>query len=132
MALTHGVQKVETIPGKKIIKSGAVGTTNVEEVQWLTHTMKSLAEPWQTSGWAYIVDITKMDPVSPDVSAELVNLHKVLGDANCKAMAFVDYCAFVTAVQANQHQKQADNGIPQAHFKTDEEAIAWIETIISK
>ena len=130
MALTNGAQKVETIPGKRVVKSGATGSTTVEEVKWLTETLLSLTSSWQSSGWAYIVDITKMDPVTPDISAELVNLHKAFGQANCKAMAFVDYCSFVTAVQANQHQKQADNEILQAHFKTDEEALAWIDTIL--
>lgn len=34
-----GAQTVETIAGKKIIKSGAVGSTTLDEIKWLTKTL---------------------------------------------------------------------------------------------
>ncbi|MBQ3078249.1 MAG: hypothetical protein IJC43_10355 [Clostridia bacterium] len=130
MKKTHGAQTVETYPGKKIIKSGAVGATNAEEVRWLTQTLVSTAAPWKSSGWGYVCDISKMSPVTPDVSAELVDLHKKLTEAGCKAMAFVDFGSFVTAAQAKQHQQKSNTGIQEGHFKKEADAIAWIDTIV--
>jgi len=130
MKKTHGAQTVETYPGKRIIKSGAVGATNAEEVRWLTQTLVSTAAPWKSSGWGYVCDITKMSPVTPDVSAELVGLHKQLTAAGCKAMAFVDFGSFVTAAQAKQHGQQSKTGIQEGHFKKEEDALAWINTIL--
>ena len=130
MKQTHGAQTVETIPGKRIVKSGAVGATNAEEVRWLTQTLVSAAMAWRTAGWAYIVDISKMSPVTPDVSAELVTLHQKLTAAGCKAMAFLDFGAFVTATQAKQHQQQSKSGIQEGHFRTEADAIAWIDKIL--
>ena len=130
MNATHGTQTVQTIPGKRVVKSGAVGATNVEEVKWLTDTLVSAATSWKNSGWAYIVDISKMSPVTPDVSHELVELHKKLSAAGCKAMAFVDFGSFVTAAQAKKHQKQSNSSIQEGHFKTDAEALEWIDTIL--
>ena len=125
-----GAQTVETYPGKRIIKSGAVGATNANEVRWLTQTLVAHSAAWRSTGWAYIVDISKMSPVTPDVSSELVNLHKKLTEAGCKAMAFVDFGSFVTAAQAKQHQQQSKAGIQEGHFKNEAEAIAWIDKIL--
>ena len=130
MKLNHGAQVVETIPGKRIIKSGAAGATNAEEVRWLTSTLVSTAAPWKASGWAYIVDISKMAPAAPEVSKELVNLHTQLTAAGCKAMAFVEGSSFVLAAQAKEHQKQSHAVIKEGHFKTEAEALKWIATII--
>ena len=130
MVLTHGVQKVETIPGKKIIKSSAVGATNVEEVRWLTNTLVNTSAMWKSSGWGYIIDITKMAPAAPEVSGELVNLHKALATSGCRAMAFVEGGAFFLAAQAKQHQKQANAAVLEGHFPTEAEAVKWLNTIV--
>ena len=79
MTYTHGVQTIDTYPGKRVIKSGAVGSTNAEEVKWLTEKLVTLSGAWKAQGWAYIVDISKMSPVTPDISAELVNLLEIDG-----------------------------------------------------
>ncbi len=130
MKLTHGVQVVETIGGKRAIKSGAVGATNVEEVRWLTNQLVSLSASWKASGWAYIVDISKMAPAAPEVSTELIDLHKKLTAAGCKAMAFVEGSAFMLAAQAKEHQKQSHAVIQEGHFRTEAEALAWIDKIL--
>ena len=130
MKYTHGAQTVETITGKKAIKSGAVGATNVEEIRWLINQLTTLSGAWKATGWAYIIDITKMAPAAPEVSAELVNLHKQLTAAGCKAMAFVEGSAFMVAAQAKEHQKQSQAAIQEAHFRTEAEALAWVDTII--
>lgn len=126
----HGAQTVETIAGKKLVKSGAVGSTTLEEIQWLTRTLTTASASWKATGWGYISDISKMSPVTPDISAELVNLHKALEAANCKAMAFVVGSAIFTDAQAKSHQKQSHAGIQEGHFKTEAEAIAWLDTIV--
>ncbi len=130
MTLKHGAQTVDTYPGKRIIKSGAVGATNIEEIQWLTKTLVSNSSAWKLSGWGYICDISKMSPVSPEASTELVNLHKALATSGCKAMAFLDFCSFVTGAQAKEHQKKSNTAIQEGHFRTEEDAIKWIEGII--
>lgn len=130
MKFTHGAQVVETIPGKRAIKSSAAGATTVEEVRWLTAKLVSTAAPWKTSGWAYIVDISKMAPAAPEVSKELVNLHTQLTAAGCRAMAFVEGSAFVLAAQAKEHQKQSHAAIKEGHFKTEADALKWVDTII--
>lgn len=130
MKKVHGAQYVEVNYAKRVIKSGAVGATNVEEVRWLIQTLLTSSMAWKAQGWAYIVDISKMAPVTPDVSKELVTLHQKLTAAGCKAMAFVDFGAFVTSAQAKQHQKQSNAGIQEGHFKTEADAMAWIATIL--
>ena len=131
MKLTHGAQTVETIPGKRAVKSAANGATNAEEIRWLINTLVSASMPWKTSGWAYVVDITKMAPATPDVSKELVNLHTQLTAAGCRAMAFVEGGAFFVAAQAKEHQKQSHAAIIEGHFRTEAEALAWVDTVIS-
>ena len=130
MKLTHGAQYVETIPGKRAIKSGAVGATTVEEVRWLTNALVMNSAAWKLKGWAYIVDITKMAPVTPDISNELVDLHKKLTAAGCRAMAFVEGGAFFVAAQAKEHQKQSHAAIVEGHFRTEAEALAWVSSVI--
>ena len=130
MKLSLGAQTIETYTGKKYIKSGAVGATTAGEVRWLTEKLVSLSAAWKSSGWGYIVDIGKMSPCTPDVSEELVNLHKQLSAAGCKAMAFVNFAAFITGAQAKEHQKKSNTVIQEGTFKTEEEAIKWLDTII--
>ncbi len=130
MTYTNGAQTITTYDGKKIIKSGAVGATTLDEVKWLTSKLVSLSSAWHGSGWAYIVDISKMSPVTPDISEELVNLHKALSAAGCKAMAFVNFAAFITGAQAKEHQKKSHAEIQENTFKTEEEAMKWIDTIL--
>ena len=130
MKWTHGAQTVETYMGKRVIKSGAVGATNAAEVRWLTQTLVSSSMAWKAQGWGYIVDISQMAPVTPDVSQELIILHQKLTAAGCRAMAFVEQGAFYTAAQAKQHQKESKAIIQEGHFRTEEEALQWIARII--
>ena len=130
MTYNNGAQTITTYPGKRILKSGASGATNVSEVKWLTDRLVSFSATWKTSGWGYIVDISHMPPVTPDVSAELVNLHKKLSASGCKAMAFVNFASFITGAQARDHQKKSNAAIQENTFKTEAEAMKWIESII--
>jgi hypothetical protein len=126
MKKSFGAQTVETILGHRIVKSGAVGVTNVEEIEWLVNTLLECSSAWSSSGWGYIVDISHMSPVTKEVSDELVSLHIALSKVGCKAMAFVDRGSFMTAAQAQQHSKKSHTGIEEKHFRTEEEATKWI------
>ena len=130
MTFNHGAQTITTYTGKKVIKSAAVGATTVEEVNWLIDKLISLSAPWKNSGWAYIVEISKMSPASPEVSEVLVTLHKRLSEAGCKVMAFVNFASFITGAQAKEHQKKSNTGIIENTFRTEEEAMKWIETVL--
>ena len=71
-----------------------------------------------------------MSPASPEVSEVLVTLHKRLADAGCKVMAFVNFASFITGAQAKEHQKKSNTGIIENTFRTEEEAMTWIETVL--
>lgn len=127
----HGAQKIHVYSEKRIIKSSAVGDTNVEEVRWLADRMMEYAAEWSECGWGYLVGISEMTPVSSDVSAELIELHKKLEMAGCKAIAFVRADAFVISVQAKKHQKKSKASYKEESFKTEEEAFAWLEKMLN-
>lgn len=130
MTYNNGAQTITTYPGKKYIKSSADAATNVAEVKWLTDKLVSLAMPYKSTGWAYICDISKMPPVTPDVSTELIELHKKLEASNCKAMAFVNFASFITGAQAKEHGKKSNAAIQEGTFRTEEDAIKWIDSIL--
>ena len=123
----HGTQQIYVYSEKRIIKSSAIGTTNVEEVRWLSEKMVSFAEEWKESGWGYVCCIGEMSPVTADVSEELIELHKKLETSGCKAIAFVNPDAFMVGMQAKKHQKKSKASYKEKHFKTEEEAVAWLE-----
>ena len=124
------MQEIQVYAEKRVIKSRAVGSTTAEEVKWLSDTMVSYASQWKDSGWAYIVIINEMYPVTADVSAELVELHKKVEKAGCKAIAFVDAGAFIISAQAKRLQKKSKSAYKEGHFKTEEDAFEWIESIL--
>ena len=37
----------------------------MDELKWLTETVLASAKAWKATGWAYIADCSKMEPVSP-------------------------------------------------------------------
>lgn len=128
----HGAQQIHVYVDQRIIKSSAVGSTTVEEVQWLTDKILEYAAEWKECGWGYLVGIGEMTPVSADVSQELIVLHKKLEEAGCKAIAFIDPDVFVIAAQAKNHQRKSKAAYKEKHFRTEEEATAWIEKILQE
>ena len=90
MVKKNGAQSVETVSGRHIVVSTGNGKTNIDELKWLTETVLSEAKSWKNTGWAYIADCSKMDPVSPAESGELVKMTKAFVDAGCKAFAFAE------------------------------------------
>ena len=60
-------------------------------------SLLSNANAWKGSGWAYIADCSKMDPVGPEEGGVLVEMTKKFVAAGCKAFAFVEGYAFAFA-----------------------------------
>ena len=132
MYSTYGAQEVQVFPEKHIIKSSAKGETNVAEVRWLTELILESSSTWKEDGWGYVVGINDMTPVSSEVSKELVELHKKVEVAGCKAIAFIDPDAFVISMQAKKHQRKSKTSNKEKHFKTEEEAFSWVEKVLQK
>ena len=126
MAQNFGAQTVETVPGRKIVVSSAVGKTNLEELKWLTQTVLAEAKNWKT-GWAYVADCSKMSPVSPSESGELVNMTKAFVEAGCKAFTFAEGNSIMLKVQAQKNTERSATGVAEAHFATVDEALDWLE-----
>ena len=76
MRYCKGVQKIEVFEDDLIIKSGADGVTNVEEIIWLKEKLLEISKKWQGKKWAYIADISKLEIVPTEVSSELIKLHE--------------------------------------------------------
>ena len=127
MAKKNGAQTVEVIPGRRIVLSGAVGKTNIDELKWLTETVLAEAKAWKATGWAYIADCSKMDPVTPAEGGELVVMTKAFVDAGCKAFAFAEGNSIMLKVQAKKNTERSQTGITEGHFATVEEALAWLK-----
>ena len=131
MAISNGKgMTVDYVPGKNMVKSAKVGAATPDEIKWLTSQLVAYSNKFKAAGWVYIVDISKMSPTTPDVSAELVNMTKAILGNGCKGMAFVQGGAFMTTAQAQQHQKESKSTVKEGYFRTEEEAIKWASTII--
>jgi len=131
MAKKKGAQTVEVVPGRRIVISSAVGKTNVDELKWLTDTVLSSAASWKSTGWAYIADCSKMDPVSPTESGELVTMTKKFVDAGCKAFAFAEGKSIMLKVQAQKNTQRSNTGIAEGHFATTAEALDWLKKTVN-
>lgn len=127
MAKTNGAQTIETIPGRRVILSGAVGKTNVDELKWLSETILAEIAPWKQSGWAYVADCSQMLPIGATESTELVKMTKSFVDAGCKAFAFAEGSSLMLKVQAKKNTEMSQTGVLEAHFETREEALDWLK-----
>ena len=128
MAKKNGAQSVETIAGRRIVLSAGVGKTNIDELKWLTDTVLAEAKAWKSTGWAYIADCSKMEPVSPSEGGELVTMTKKFVEAGCKAFAFAEGKSVLLKVQAQKNTERSNTGIPEGHFATVDEALNWLKS----
>ena len=126
MAKTKGSQTVETVPGRKVVISGCIGETNIDELKWLTETVLAEAAAWK-SGWAYIADCSQMKPVTPAEGGELVIMTKKFVEAGCKAFGFAEGKSIMLKVQAQKNTERSQTGITEGHFATVEEALDWLK-----
>lgn len=127
MAKKNGAQTVDVVAGRKIVLSAGVGKTNIDELKWLTETVLASAKAWKASGWAYIADCSKMEPVSPAEGGELVTMTKKFVEAGCKAFAFAEGKSVLLKVQAQKNTQRSQTGIAEGHFETVEQALAWLK-----
>lgn len=131
MEKSFGSQTVSIILGSRIVKSGAIGKTNIEEIKWLTETILTISKQWETQGWGYLVDISHMAPVTKEESKTLIDLHVSVAQSGCNFIAFVDKSSFMTAAQALQHSKISNTDIEERHFRKEEDAINWLKERLS-
>lgn len=127
MEMKNGAQTVTLIPGRKIILSAGVGKTNIDELKWLADTVLSHVKAWKASGWAYIADCSKMDPVTPAEGGELVTMTKRFVEAGCKAFGFAEGKSIMLKIQAQKNTERSETGVAEGHFATVEEVLAWLE-----
>jgi hypothetical protein len=127
MKETHGTQTVEAIAGRKIILSAGNGKTNINDLKWLTATVLEAAAAWKTSGWAYIADCTKMEPVSPDEVGQLIEMTKAFVEAGCKAFGFAEGSSVMLKAQTKTNTKFSHTGVIEGHFATVEEVLSWLQ-----
>jgi len=128
MAKKNGSQTVDVVTGRKIIVSSAVGKTNIDELKWLTETVLASAAKWKNTGWAYVADCSQMSPVTPAEGGELVMMTKKFVEAGCKAFGFAEGNSVMLKVQAQKNTQRSNTGIPEGHFATTAEALAWIKS----
>ena len=131
MAKTNGAQSVEVIAGRKIVLSAGVGKTNIDELKWLTDTVLSSAAAWKDTGWAYIADCSKMEPVSPAEGGELVIMTKKFVEAGCKAFGFAEGTSIMLKVQAKKNTERSETGVLEGHFATVEEVLEWLKNDVN-
>jgi hypothetical protein len=127
MRETHGTQTVEAIAGRKIILSAGNGKTNINDLKWLTATVLEAAAACKTSGWAYIADCTKMEPVSPDEVGQLIEMTKAFVEAGCKAFGFAEGSSVMLKAQTKTNTKFSHTGVIEGHFATVEEVLSWLQ-----
>lgn len=127
MAKQNGAQSVEVVSGRRIIVSAGKGKTNPDELRWLTETVLEEAKAWKYRGWAYVADCSEMAPVSPEEGGILVEMTKKFVDAGCKAFGFAEGKSIMLKVQAKKNTERSETGIPEGHFETVDEAVAWIK-----
>lgn len=127
MAKKNGAQTVDVVSGRKVVISAGVGKTNVDELKWLTETVLSSAKAWKASGWAYVADCSKMEPVTPAEGGELVTMTKKFVEAGCKAFAFAEGKSVLLKVQAQKNTQRSQTGVIEGHFETVDEALKWLK-----
>ena len=127
MKETHLTQRVEDIPGRRIILSAGIGQTNVDDLQWLMDTVLKHAAGWKATGWAYIADCTQMKPIGPKESNVLVKMTKSFVDAGCKAFGFAEGTSMMLKIQAKKNTQMSDTGVIEGHFATVDEVLDWLK-----
>jgi len=127
MKETHLTQRVEDIPGRRIILSAGMGQTNVDDLQWLMDTVLKHAAGWKATGWAYIADCTQMKPIGPKESSVLVKMTKAFVDAGCKAFGFAEGASVMLKIQAKKNTQMSDTGVIEGHFATVDEVLDWLK-----
>lgn len=127
MSKRNGSQLVDIIPGRRIIFSKGVGNATAADIRWLEQTILTQAALWKTTGWAYVADCSEMAPVAPAENLLLVEMTKKIVASNCKALGFVDGKSILLKVQSKKNTENSNTGVPQEHFATKEEALAWLQ-----
>ena len=130
MKETHGTQEVEVVAGRNVVVSAGIGKTNTDDLKWLMSTVLSKASAWKDSGWAYVADCTKMEPVGPGEIGQLVEMTKAFVEAGCKAFGFAEGSSVMLKVQTQKNTQKSDTGVIEGHFETVEQVLEWLKNDI--
>lgn len=130
MRYCKGVQKIEVFEDDLIIKSGADGVTNVEEIIWLKEKLLEISKKWKGKKWAYIADISKLEIVPTEVSSELIKLHVEILKNGCVCVGFVEPEKAFISRQAAVHNRMSNTGLQEGHFNSFDDAFSWAKEII--
>ena len=131
MKETHGTQEVEVVAGRNVVVSAGIGKTNTDDLKWLMSTVLSKASAWKATGWAYVADCTKMEPVGPGEIGQLVEMTKAFVEAGCKAFGFAEGDSLMLKVQTKKNTQMSDTGVIEVHFATVPEVLEWLKTDMS-
>lgn len=127
MVKKNGAQSVQVISGRRIVLSAGVGKTNIEELKWLTDTVLAEAKAWTKTGWAYIADCSRMDPINASEGGELVSMTKKFVEAGCQAFGFAEGKSIMLKVQTKKNTERSQTGVIEGHFETVEEVLEWLK-----
>ena len=130
MKETHGTQEVEVVAGRNVVVSAGIGKTNTDDLKWLMSTVLSNASAWKATGWAYVADCTKMEPVGPGEIGQLVEMTKAFVEAGCKAFGFAEGKSIMLKVQAQKNTERSQTGVLEGHYATVEEVLDWLKSDI--
>ena len=89
------------------------------------------AQNWRGKKWGYIADISKLQTVSTEVSAVLVNLHTEIFENGCSCIGFVEPINAFISRQAAVHNRLSDAELQEGHFHDFDEAFNWAKNIIA-
>lgn len=127
MSKKNGAQTVEVVEGRRIVVSSAIGKTNIDELKWLADTVLASAAAWKQTGWAYVADCSKMQPVTPEEGGQLVVMTQKFAEAGCKAIGFAEGISIMLKVQTKKNTERSHTGITEGHFATVEECLEWLK-----
>ncbi len=127
MSKTNGAQTVSTIPGRRIVMSGAIGKTNADEIIWLKSTVLQSANVWKKEGWAYIADCSKMSPIGAAEVGTIVEMTRAFVDAGCKAFAFIEGSSVMLKAQTKKNTELSKTGVLEGHFVEFKDALEWLQ-----
>lgn len=131
MKESHGTQEVEVVAGRNVVVSAGIGKTDADDLKWLMSTVLSKASAWKATGWAYVADCTKMEPVGPGEIGQLVEMTKAFVEAGCKAFGFAEGDSLMLKVQTKKNTQMSDTGVIEGHFATVPEVLDWLKTDMS-
>jgi len=121
---------VSVVTGRNVVRTQADGTANYERVVEMTDNIISRGKGF-SGKWAYMPHISKLNPVlDEDTRKAFTKLHERCLAAGCSAFAFVTGGSVSAKVQSKRHHNASKTEeLVNEYFRTEEEALEWLESI---